>query len=258
MLNYPGEPWKPLTDKYTGYLSVYYSDPMARYPVRDITRRADNKSDPNIETGTYGLFSTCEPLMRNRIIIDGAATVFFLTTPQPKAGRFVSGYYHMAWYTEGTQGSINRDYALAADQIRFIDPIATNALPATLLQICSTPFRQTRKLSAQQVAELRAICDEAADRTTSYLNEVARIERFAIAQSGYAYPSWGRERGFDWSEASDYYDNSAHSPTAKVPNSTKSSNWRCGSCDYVIVSAALLKKCPLCKTSASLAPENSA
>ncbi len=96
-----GDPWRELSDAGRGYLSVYFSEPLARWPVREITRPADNKSDPNIETGTYGLFSTCEPSMRNRIVNDGAATVFFLTTRRKHQGRVVSGYYHVGWYTEG-------------------------------------------------------------------------------------------------------------------------------------------------------------
>ena len=79
---------------------MYYSEPLARWPVREITRPGDNKSDPNIETGTYGLFSTCEPGMRNRIVHDGAATIFFLTTRKRGEGRVLSGYYHVGWYTE--------------------------------------------------------------------------------------------------------------------------------------------------------------
>ena len=255
MLKNPGHPWKPLDDEGLGYLSVYFSDPMSRYPVRDITRRADNKSDPNIETGTYGLFSTCEPSMRNRVVQDGAATIMFITTPRPKGGRFLTGYYHVAWYTEGARGAANRDYALAADTIRFIDPIAISTLPAQLSESCSVPFRQTKRLDADEVVQLRAICDEVDDKTDRYLDEVSRIERFAASQTGYSYPSWGREHGFSWVDATDYYFDPKMLPIAEVPNSTKTRRWRCHGCDFVITSVALLKKCPVCNTSASLAPE---
>ncbi len=95
-----GAPWKAVNDKGLGYLSVYFSDPLARWPVREITRPGDNKSDPNIETGTYGLFSTCEPGMRNRIVHDGAATIFFMTTRKRGAGRVLAGYYQIGWFTE--------------------------------------------------------------------------------------------------------------------------------------------------------------
>lgn len=248
-----GDPWRELPDSGRGYLSVYFSDPLARWPVREITRPADNKSDPNIETGTYGLFSTCEPSMRNRIVHDGAGTIFFLTTRKAHQGRVISGYYHVGWYTEGTQGALNSDYALAARSMRFIDPIPASDLPDPLAGICSAQFRTMKPIDPQTVTALRRICDQRADRTADYLGEVERIETFARARSGYAYPSWGREGGFGWEDAPGYYQTDAE--LSKVPNSSKNRKWRCRECGYVIMSGALLKKCPLCKRMATLAPD---
>jgi hypothetical protein len=245
-------PWRLLADQGRGYLSVYFSEPLARWPVREITRPGDNKSDPNIETGTYGLFSTCEPGMRNRIVHDGAATIFFLTTRKRGQGRVLSGYYHVGWYTEGTQGAINRDYALAASRMHFIKPIILTELPKALAILCSTKFRTMKPIDAEVTSALRGLCDRQPDETAHYLEEVRRIERFARARSGYAYPSWGREDGFTWGNVSDYYQTDTE--LSKVPNSSKSKKWRCRECQYVIKSGALLKRCPLCKGTATLAP----
>lgn len=247
-----GDPWKTLVDQGCGYLSVYFSEPLARWPVREITRPGDNKSDPNIETATYGLFSTCEPGMRNRIVQDGAATIFFLTTHKRGEGRVLSGYYDIGWFTEGTQGAINRDYALAASSMHFIDPIATNDLPGPLAAICSVAFRTMRPIDSATTSALREVCDQQPSRTNKYLDEVNRIERFARARSGYAYPSWGREAGFTWDNAPEYYQTDTE--LSKVPNSSKNKKWRCRECSFVITSGALLKRCPLCKEMATLAP----
>jgi len=249
-------PWRPLTDKGGGYLSVYFSEPLARWPVREITRPGDNKSDPNIETGTYGLFSTCEPAMRNRIINDGAATIFFITTHKRGHGRVLSGYYHVGWYTEGAQGAINKDFALAASSMRFINPKAVKDLPKPLALICSSAFRTMKPIDQRITAALREICDNVDNQTPSYLDEVQRIERFARARSGYAYPSWARSEGFTWDDAAEYYQTDTE--LSRVPNSSKSKKWRCRECDYVIKSGALLKKCPLCKKMATLVPEEEA
>ena len=248
----PSHPWLPLPDKGAGYLSVYFSEPLARWPVREITRPGDNKSDPNIETGTYGLFSTCEPGMRNRIVQDGAATIFFLTTHKPRAGRVLAGYYHVGWYTEGSQGAVNRDFALAADAVRFIQPVPVSELPTPLAAVCSVRFRTMKPIDGETTKRLRSMCDELPDKTPEYLHEVDRIERFAKARSGFAYPSWGREGGFAWANAGEYYQTS--SELSKVPNSSKSKKWRCRECGYLIRSGALLKKCPLCKKMATLVP----
>jgi hypothetical protein len=247
-------PWKPVADSGRGYLSVFFSERMARWPVREITRPGDNKSDPNLETATYGLFSTCEPAMRNRVVHDGACTILFLTTHQPGKGRLLVGYYHVGWYTEGTQGAINRDYALAANAIRFIDPIPVSQLPDKLAAECAVQFRQMRPLDVELTEAFRKQVDTAVDRTARYIGEIKRIEQFSRAQSGLAYPSWGRQEGFSWQDAGDYYQTDEN--LSKVPNGSKSKKWRCRSCSYVIRSGALLKKCPLCKQRATLVPEN--
>jgi hypothetical protein len=251
----PAAPWLPLKDTGRGYLSVYFSDEMARWPVRRLTKPGDNKSDPNIETGTYGLFSTCEPPMRNRIVKDGAASIFFVATPKRNEGRVLAGYYHVGWYTEGTQGAINADYALAASCMRFIDPIRLSDLPPTLAEFCAKPFRQMRPAPAETTADLRAVIDSKEDRTQDYIAEIRRIERFARDNSdgGYAYPSWGRTEGFDWNDADTYYRQEGQ--LSKVRNSSPTDKWRCRECSAVVENSALLKRCPSCGKTATLAPE---
>jgi hypothetical protein len=249
----PIAPWVPLVDTGRGYLSVYLSDKLARWPVRDITRRADNKSDPNIETMTYGLFSTCEPQMRNRIVQDGAATLFFVTRHRHKE-RVLTGYYHLGWYTEGTRGAENRDFALAASTVRFIGPIPLSELPGNLAEECGSWFRTQKPVAVSSAAALRKVVDGREDRTEEYRQEVARLERFASSRTGFAYPSWGRKSGFTWQDAPEFYKRDG--AVAKAPNSTRSRRWRCNDCGYVIPNVALLKQCPVCQSMASLVPED--
>lgn len=253
---FPGAPWKPLRDLGEGYLSYYYSEPLARWPVRQITRPADNKSDPNIETGTYGLFSTCEPHMRNRVVKDGRATIFFVTRRPRQKARVIAGYYHVGWFTEGAFGAVNNDYALAAATIRFFSPVSSDDLPSELVGPVGSWFRTYRRLNGDQTTALRSFCDRQEDQTGRYLDEVRRIERFARSRSGFAYPSWARELGFSWADAAAYYP--SDTTAARVPNSSKSNMWRCSACNYVIRSGALLKRCPLCKANSTLKPAEDA
>lgn len=97
--------WTPLGDESggAGYLSVYLSEPLARYPIRHVTKNANNKSDPNIETGTYGLFSTCERPMRRKIVREGRRNLFFLADYK-RRGRALTGYYDLAWFAESIGG----------------------------------------------------------------------------------------------------------------------------------------------------------
>jgi hypothetical protein len=81
-----------------------------------------------------------------------------------------------------------------------------------------------------------------------------RLEQFARARSGYAYPSWGREHGFTWDDAPAYYHNPS-ATTVKAPNSSPTKLWRCAACQAVIRSGALLKQCPDCKAMVTLTAE---
>jgi hypothetical protein len=249
----PAPPWEPLADAGRGYLSVYYSDPLARYPVREVTRPADNKSDPNIETLTYGLFSTCEPQMRNRIVQDGAATLFFVTSHR-SLPRAITGYYIIGWHTPGTRGAQNRDHALAARTARFIDPVPVTSLPGELADVCATQYRTCKPTSPETTAALRQLVDTHPNRMPDYLGELHRLEQFARARTGFAYPSWGREQGFSWDDAPAYYYVESR-PTADAPNSSRTGKWRCTACQHVITNAALLKRCPVCGAMATLMPD---
>lgn len=244
--------WEPLPDGGgTGYLSVYFSEPLARYPVRHITRPADNKSDPNIETATYGLFSTCERQMRGKIVREGRPYLFFVTT-HGERGRKLTGYYELAWYAESTGGAAAGDYALAASKIKFVDPVSLSTLPEPLRSVCVPQFRNIRPIGAATVAMFQGLMDSLPDRTDRYLSELARIEQFARHHSGFAYPSWGRLEGFGWDDADRYLGSS--SATGVVPAIPSTGQWRCASCKRVITSKALLKSCPGCDAMGTLSP----
>src|SRR5438309_11963638 len=95
----PAPPWKELNNRPgAGYLSIYYSDDLSALPVRFVTKVGDNKSDPNLETLTYGLFSTCSPSMRSGFVKRSAQYIFFATL-RP-VGRVLTGFYSVRWYAE--------------------------------------------------------------------------------------------------------------------------------------------------------------
>lgn len=246
--------WTPLggTNSCAGYLSVYYSEPVARYPIRYVTKKADNKSDPNIETGTYGLFSTCERLMRRKIVREGRRHLFFVTSHRGK-NRALTGSYELAWFAESTGGAAIGDFALAAKEMRFIEPIPLDALPAPLREVCVPMFRTIRPVDAVTAKALCDIIHSQADITEFYLSELRRVEQFARYYSGHAYPSWGRVHGFSWQDADRYLGEAASTePISKIPST---GHWRCVSCQRVITSRALLKSCPVCREMGTLRPE---
>ncbi len=235
-----------------GYLSVYLSEPLARYPIRHVTKKADNKSDPNIETGTYGLFSTCERPMRRKMVREGRPYLFFVTR-HGRSSRALTGYCEIAWFAESTGGAAIGDYALAATTIRFIEPVPLDALPDPVRNVCVPPFRTIRPIDDSAAKALHDVIDRRRDKTERYLSELRRIEQAARYHSGYAYPSWGRIEGFSWDDAHRYLGEvAATEPGAKVPSTGR---WRCVSCQCVITSWALMKSCPICDEMGTLRPE---
>src|SRR5437870_4117601 len=182
----PNDPWMELNspEDAAGYLSIYYSDDMSRLPVRAVTKPGDNKSDPNLETLTYGLFSTCAPGLRAGAVKRRSKYLFFATNR--KGTRVLTGYYHLRWYAKGALG--DRDFCLAADEAKFI------AKPIPLRQVdqkCGTHlskwFRGIRLLTHNECSKLVSLLEEQSDSTKQYLSEIDRLERFSLKYTGYRY-----------------------------------------------------------------------
>ena len=91
--------------------------------------------------------------------------------------------------------------------MRFINPIAVRELSEPLAGSCSTQFRAMRPIDAEATHALRELCDQQPDETANYVDEIKRIERFARAEVRLLLPVLGREDGFTWEDASEYYRN---------------------------------------------------
>jgi hypothetical protein len=247
----PNDPWIPLqrADPPSGYLSVYLSDDLAtRYPVRDVTRIADNKSDPNLETRSYGLFSTCEERMRAGVVKRGIRYVFFLTSHR-RAPRAVTGYYDIRWYTKGALS----DDALAAERVRFVAPIPVADVEGSLGHELQRRFRMCLLLNAKHTGELRDLIDASSDLTDRYVEEIDRLERLAMRYTGYRYPSWRRTAPFSWTDARGWLP-AEDDQILDVPNSSPTGQWTCVACHDAIRSVARLKMCPNCGRRGTLRP----
>lgn len=247
----PHELWRPLPNAAgdtVGYVSVYLSDPLARYPVRAVTRPRDNKSDPNLETGTYGLFSTCQVRMRKSIVTKGVRYAFFVTTHGRRA-RALTGYYDIAWFTPGP----DLDFALAARAWRFVVPIPATTLPGHLRKVVELR-RGYVGLSVEVADELRQRIESATDITARYVTEIRRLEALSARHTGYRYPTWRREGGWDWTDAPTYLAEPALPATGPVSNRAPDDRWICGVCTQPTINAARLKRCPQCGALGSLRP----
>ena len=250
----PAAPWSPLQvdQPPTGYLSMYLADDLSRLPVRHITRPRDNKSDPNIETGTYGLFSTCEHQMRSGIVNVGAQYIIFMCRWGGR--RVVSGYYRLAWKAPGTLHTAKKaDFVLAADEVHFVDPpIQIAELPKPVASVAGTGFRLSKRIDSAHTQALLSILRERPNATADYLSEIDRLERFQSFHSGYRYVTWRQQEPFSWDMATRYLEPSTDLKV--VPNQSTTGFWRCTYCKQFVSNQALLKRCPFCGSMGTLQP----
>src|SRR6266568_7882552 len=223
-LNFSGETF--------GYLTIYYSDNLSRLPVRWITKPGDNKSDPNLETLTYGLFSTCARPMRSGIVRGGAEFLFFASRREGE--RVLTGYYHLRWYAE--TGFEQGDYCIAADEAHFVaDPVPLVVVDKKCGTDVSNWFRSCRKLTGPECRRLRELLHRQTDVTPAYLAEIERLERFNLHYGGYRYVGWRQKKPFSWDYAKEYLSSANDAARAsKAKNSNVRNLWTCNACGQAI------------------------
>jgi hypothetical protein len=246
----PNAPWRELNPMtpLEGYLSFYLSDDLSGLAVRAVTLLRNNKSDPNLETKTYGLFSTCGHGMRASIVKKRYGVIFFMT--RRGGERVLAGYYRLRWYAVGAPNQVPPDFALAADAMRFVNPpIRLQDLPIKLRRIVSKRFRIFKHVDAETTAGLLAIFNRRKDGSNEYLAEIDRLERFNRRHTGYRYVGWQQDRPFSWDLAPEYL--AAPLPESTTPTRASTSSptdmWLCAACGKTSENKARLKRCPECK-----------
>lgn len=257
----PNPPWKALetTSKPSGYLSYYYSDDISPLPVRWVTKPGDNKSDPNLETSTYGMFSTCSPNMRRGVVKSGSPYIFFITNRN--GVRVVTGYYHIQWYAKGAFPG-GWDFCIAANRMRFINPpISLEEIDRQFGSTLSRRFRTFKSIPNEICLKLRSLLDSKEDSTSAYLEEIDRLERFNLRHGEYRYVGWKQKDKFSWEYAREYLNRYFQEPSVqaeskRAKNSNPENKWICLACNYTFINKSLLRRCPNCGGLASLEADN--
>lgn len=208
-------PWQTVqkNNQVLGHLSCYYSNKKANLPIRDVCKRWDQKSDPNIETMTYGLFSTCMPPGRKNIVERGDSYLFFLTSW--KNGRVITGYYELGHYIDTGIPARNSkrpwkfpDYALKAKRVHFVrEGIKLEKLPGRTFSPVGKSVKSDGslsgfgprgyvKLNEEQTLSIRDALDKKPDITHEYIAEIRRLEKINEELTTYKYPIWRMKEGF--------------------------------------------------------------
>jgi hypothetical protein len=204
--------WKVIENnpKTTGHIAYYYSDSKADLPVRGIRKKWDSKADPNIETKTYGLFSTCMPPARKNMVTNRDSYIFFFT--KWRGQRMFTGYYELGYFVDTgiiptANGKARKfpDYALLAKRTHFV----RNGIPLTGDRwsiITEDSFndgvidgygpRDFKQIDSKLTNLLKSKLDEQKDITGEYVKEIYRLENENLQKYGYKYPSWKRREGF--------------------------------------------------------------
>ncbi len=193
----PNHPWVPLAihEASGGYLSYFFNDDLSRLPVRAVTIVGDNKADPNLETKTYGLFSTCNKTMRKSIVKRGCRHIFFITNR--KGVRVLAGLYLVKWYAPVSLN--DGDFCLAADRIWFMQaPIPlVDVDKACGTDICR-PFRTCLRVDAEGCRKMGNLLKRKPNATELHLSEIVRLERFNLKHGGYRYVTAKVRDSYSW------------------------------------------------------------
>jgi hypothetical protein len=207
----PNSPWRRInrSRRNIATMTFYYGDEKSlRHPIRDVTHRMDAKHDPNVETGTYGLFSNCCKNERRAIVEEGISTQFFCTSRgNPKGNeriRVLTGYYCPEWYCELEPN----DYAIAAESIRFVSPgFVLNDIVSYLEGYpIDTFFRTWKHLYDEAVIRrLLLLLNTAPNATAEHITEIHNLETYALEQYGRMYSN--RLNVFSWEYAGELMRN---------------------------------------------------
>ncbi len=207
--------WEPIETGTGGLgrLAFYYSSQDSPLPVRAVRKRWDNKADPNIETATWGLFSTCMPSTRKGIVERGDSYLFFFTNW--KGERRVTGYYELGWYAytgirvRDRRGTLAfPDLAIRAKNVRFVEDglilrgvnsKASKVAPKLLRkgELSGYGPRESTQANAQLSALIKSELDKKVDVTRDYVKEIHALEIENLDSTGFKYPSWKRKEGFN-------------------------------------------------------------
>jgi hypothetical protein len=247
------------------YLCFYYGSPISNKPVRDINRIvpvgtrgfvADCKVDPNWETGTFGLFSTCQQDIRRGVVTRHSPYLFFFVDKVGRRrARAISGYYRLRWYADG--GTSEGDFCLAADKMHFVErAIPFDEVNAVLgTHLSSRVPRLAIKLRPTQTGRLVGLLERQPDATRSYIREVRRLEQInARSSEGLKYINFARRDSYSWDAAKAVLKLGVPSVRKRRKNTSPSNTWECAKCSHQHRSRSLLKLCPACGAHATLQP----
>ena len=202
----------PKSKEISAHIAYYYSDQKSELPVRGVRKYRDNKADPNIETRTYGLFSTCMPPARRNMVKNKNQYIFFFTKRGIK--RMFTGYYELdGFLNTGIKPRNKRkeykfkDYALRAKKTHFIkdgilltgklwSEISVNNVKSN--SIAGYGPRDYKSIGSSLALELKKALDKHKDITDAYVKEIHKLEQENLKNSNneFRYPSWTRKEGF--------------------------------------------------------------
>lgn len=277
----PNDPWEqhqPSPDA-KSYLTLYYcEDEISKYPVREVTKVRDNKSDPNLETMSYGLCSTCTRDIRSGLVKNDRPYLFFCT--RYNGERHLTGYYQIGWHSLGPSlltnyrnGSIRDDYRLVADEMRWIYPPISfeTVVEETGFNAIQSGFRK-KLISEDRSEQLLDILNEQEDYSKTYIEETRRLERINKRYHEYRYPTWERESEFDWGSVRNYVLTTTAEEEEDMRETLESkvqeldidtdliasegvTHWTCVLCEHEFENEAPLKSCPNCDNIGGVIPE---
>lgn len=245
----PNAPWRRHTrnPEAGSAVTIYYSSDLSPLPIRAVERvdrgNPDNKQDPNLETQTFGLFSTCKRSLRSGVRSNHRPNLFFVTNTDE--GRVITGYYEIGWFAEIPQQ--DRDFALAAESSYFVeDPIPIGEANERCGTEMDERSRNLKYPSPQAARHLKGLLHEQPDATKEYIKEIRRVENALRSRTGFTNVNLRKEDHFTWSDAVRIFTDSDIGSNEDLTTESPTDSWHCRACGESHGSRRRLRFCPNC------------
>ncbi len=245
----PKPPWKrhKRNGEADSAIMTYYSSELSRLPIRAVERldkgAPDNKQDPNLETRTFGLFSTCKRKLRSGIQSQKRPNLFFVTNTGE--GRAITGYYEIGWYAPIPD--LQRDIALAADVAYFVEqPIPIDKANKQCGTELSSSARSLKYPSPTSSRLLKRLLKKQPNALNEYVAETRRVETLLLARTGFTNKNLRRDSHFTWEDAKPIFVDMALPATENLSTDSPTNEWHCVKCSKRHISRRKLALCPNC------------
>ena len=192
----PGDvEWQPieLSDVPQGKLCYYLCCKSSHLPLRDILseHKRGQKLEPHYETQTYNFFSASNQRHVRAAVKAGCRYIFFVTRYKGKLIWCRDHYMIVGFYELDGWTILSERWAVRASKVKFVTAEDAFLVTPQICQAWGTTYGHLRYLmqrfQGEQLERLLEYFQTKPDATSSYLQEIERLQKIMSSQRRFIY-----------------------------------------------------------------------